>query len=361
MLSDPALILFLNGDKNVAWAVNENFGRELQELFTLGANNGYTQSDVHNVARALTGWQYVDGPGGETDMENFHIDTKCHDWTNKTIYGQTGNLDWSDVARMVVHHPDHPSFFVTKLWSYFISTPPSSSDLTALAELYASSGFQIRPVVEAILCHPDFYNDVNMVKPPAVYVVGMLRARQIFVDGETWQWNCTISGQTDLLPARRRRLELQRVAQLQHDAGPLADRLSASPRATRTNGEHWASYNADRERARRAHGGARVLEQPVAAAGDADRAAELRQRLRPLNAGPGLAGPAPERAAPPDRRLPRLPGVLNMPKDRTAPTAPTTRARSSSPRASPRPAAACPRSRWACPRRPAAACRAAPS
>jgi uncharacterized protein (DUF1800 family) len=195
MVSDPALILFLSGTKNWAWAVNENFGRELQELFTLGANNGYTQQDVHEIARALTGWQYVQGPGGESDMEDFHIEAKSHDWTNKTIYGQTGNWGWSDVATMVVRHPDHPAYFVSKLWSYFITTPPSSGDLAALAQTYSSSGFQVRPVVEAILCHPDFYNDQNMVKPPVVYVVGMLKARQIFVDGETWYWNAEMAGQ----------------------------------------------------------------------------------------------------------------------------------------------------------------------
>jgi hypothetical protein len=195
MVSDPALILFLSGIKNLAWAVNENFARELQELFTLGADNGYTQTDVHEIARALTGWRYVQGPGGESDMEDFHIDQKCHDWTSKTIYGQTGNWGWADVARFVVNHPDHPAYFVSKLWSYFVTTPPSSSDLSALAAAYAASGFQIRPVVEAILCHPDFYNDATMVKPPVVYVVGMLRQRQIFVDGEYWEWQAGICGQ----------------------------------------------------------------------------------------------------------------------------------------------------------------------
>lgn len=195
MLSDAALTIFLSGEKNLAWGVNENFGRELQELFTLGANNGYTQFDVHEIARSLTGWQYINLNGDENDIANFHLDPKCHDWTDKTVYGQTGNYDWSDIATLVVHHPDHPPYFVTKLWSYFISTPPSSGDLATLAEAYAQSGFQVRPIVEAILCHPDFYNDANMVKPPAVYVVGALRARQIFVDGETWQTNCQACGQ----------------------------------------------------------------------------------------------------------------------------------------------------------------------
>jgi hypothetical protein len=243
MVSDPALILFLSGVKNVAWAVNENFARELQELFALGANNGYTQSDVTNVARALTGWRYVEGPGGESDMQNFHVDVKCHDWTNKTVYGQTGNWDWSDIARMVVHHPDHPRFFVSKLWSYFISTGPSASDLETLASTYASSGFQIRPVVEAILCHPDFYNDVNMVKPPVVYVAGMLRARQLFVDGETWQWNCTISGQTLYQPPD--------VGGWDYDSwlnsNTMLGRWQTVYLVTAHDaydGQHWASYDA---------------------------------------------------------------------------------------------------------------------
>ena len=101
---------------------------------------------------------------------------------------------------MCVRHPMHPSFFVNKLWSYFIATPPSDSDRQALESLYVSSGYQVRPVLEAILLHPDFHAGPRMVKPPVVFVAGLLRMLQRSVDGEYWVWYCEGAGQRLFYP-----------------------------------------------------------------------------------------------------------------------------------------------------------------
>jgi uncharacterized protein (DUF1800 family) len=95
----------------------------------------------------------------------------------------------------------HAEFFVRKLWSYFIPTPPSDATRTQLERLYVSSGHQIRPVVEAILTHDDLYNrSAPMVKPPAVYNAGLLRLRNRPIDTSSWAWLGTMAGQQLFYP-----------------------------------------------------------------------------------------------------------------------------------------------------------------
>ena len=117
--NDPAMLLFLSGANSDENHPNENYGREVQELFTLGADRGaYTETDVREAARALTGWRadYVD----EIGWTNFHYDPSAHDNRNKTIFGHTGNFDWRDVVDLCIGNPYHRSHFVLKMWSYFV-------------------------------------------------------------------------------------------------------------------------------------------------------------------------------------------------------------------------------------------------
>jgi uncharacterized protein (DUF1800 family) len=196
---DPAMIVWLNLNENSRWNPNENYARELMELFTLGADRGaYTEQDVRNLARALTGFDFE--WSDELGMYDFRYVPERHDNGNKTIFGKTGAFTWEQGVAMCVHHPMHPSFFVNKLWSYFIATPPSDSDRKALESLYTSSGYQVRPVLEAILLHPAFHTGPRMVKPPVVFVAGILRMLQRGVDGEQWYWLCQAAGQQLFYP-----------------------------------------------------------------------------------------------------------------------------------------------------------------
>ena len=180
---DPAMLVWLNGNQNVKGNPNENYGREMMELFTLGANRGaYTETDVRENARALTGWQ---GSVVAQQPTAFTFNPARHDTGNKTIFNQTGNFDWTDSCRLCLNHPLHPSFFVTKLWSYFVPTPPDKATVAGLSELYAGK-WLVRPVVEAILTHPDFYNGPRMVKPPVVLNAGLLRMRNRYIDTSVW-------------------------------------------------------------------------------------------------------------------------------------------------------------------------------
>ena len=169
---DPAMLVWLNGNQNIKGRPNENYAREMMELFALGANRGaYTETDVRENARALTGWQ---GSVVNRLPTAFTYNLTRHDTANKTIFNQTGNWDWTDSCRLCLAHPMHASFFVTKLWSYFIPTTPDKATVDGLSALYA--GRKVLPVLEAILLHPDFYNGPRMIKPPVVLNAGLLRA-----------------------------------------------------------------------------------------------------------------------------------------------------------------------------------------
>jgi hypothetical protein len=192
--TDPAMILWLNQNQNTRWNPNENYARELMELFTLGADRGaYSEDDVRELARSLTGWD--SDWSAELGDHNFRFVANRHDPGSKTVFGRTGAWDWEDACRLCVEHPSHPSFLVEKLWSYFIPTPPSASDRQELEQAYVASSYQVRPLVEAILLHPQLHAGPRMVKPPAVALAGMLRALRRPIDTDAWTWLSEGTGQ----------------------------------------------------------------------------------------------------------------------------------------------------------------------
>ncbi|HET7417280.1 MAG TPA: DUF1800 domain-containing protein [Solirubrobacterales bacterium] len=191
---DPAMLQWLNGNENDKWAPNENYAREMMELFSLGADRGaYSEDDIREQARALTGWR--NSWSSENGAYNFRFDPNRHDTGSKTVFGRAGNWGWEDACRLCVEHPLHPSFFVDKLWSYFVPQPPSSGRREELMATYRDSGWQIRPVLEAILLSPDLYEGPPMVKPPVVQLAGTLRALGRGIDTEAWIWLCEQAGQ----------------------------------------------------------------------------------------------------------------------------------------------------------------------
>jgi len=195
--ANPAMLIWLSGTDNRKGAPNENYGREMMELFTLGEGNGYTERDVREQARALTGWTSTWKQGaGQTD---FHFDVKRHDTGSKTIFGKQGTFSWRDSASLCVHHTKHAPFFVRKLWSYFIPEPPDAQTQAALEDTYRA-GFEVLPVLEAILHHPALYTGPRMVKPPVVYIAGLLRGLNRGIDTSAWVWLSEGAGQRLFYP-----------------------------------------------------------------------------------------------------------------------------------------------------------------
>ncbi len=196
---DPAMLQWLNGNENTKGSPNENYGREMMELFSLGADRGaYTEDDIREQARALTGWR--SDWSEELGSHNFRFDPKRHDEKAKTIFGQTGNWNWEDSCRLCTQNPLHPSFFVNKLWSYFVAEPPSQGVAEDLIGTYTGSSLQIRPVLEKVLMSPAFYEGGPMVKPPTVHLTSMLRALGRYIDTDAWTWLCDPAGQVLFWP-----------------------------------------------------------------------------------------------------------------------------------------------------------------
>jgi uncharacterized protein (DUF1800 family) len=195
---DPAMLEWLNGIDNSKDSPNENYAREMMELFTLGADRGaYTERDVREQARALTGWEndWKDGVGAY----NFHFDPRSHDAGLKTVFRKRGRYDWKTACRLCVSHPMHASFFVRKLWSYFVPVPPDHATQSALEAAYRD-GRQVKPVLRMVLSHPALYEGPRMVKPPVVHVAGLLRRIGAPITTTDWAWIGELAGQQLFYP-----------------------------------------------------------------------------------------------------------------------------------------------------------------
>jgi uncharacterized protein (DUF1800 family) len=169
---DPAMLVWLDANENRKGKPNENFARELFELFLLGIGN-YTEADVQEGARAFTGWQYRRQTGA------FALAPTQHDTASKTVFGQSGNFGGEDVVRMAVAQPASPPYIVSKLWSGF-ARPVATNDpiVRDLAAGFAKD-LDVGKLVRAIFLHPEFVapaTRTGLVKQPIEYVVGTLRA-----------------------------------------------------------------------------------------------------------------------------------------------------------------------------------------
>ena len=223
---DPAMLVWLSGNENQRGAPNENYARELMELFTLGASNGYSEDDVREQARALTGW--TNDWDDDRGMVNFRFEADRHDTGRKRIFGRTGNFDWQDSCRLCVGHPAHAGYLVGRLWAYFIPTPPPKRTLRALKQGYRRDR-SIRRLVEAILMHPALYEGPRMVKPPIVQIAGMLRARSAGIDTDAWTWIADEAGQRLFQPPNVAGWDEQRWL----DTARISGRWSAAAQNTR--------------------------------------------------------------------------------------------------------------------------------
>ena len=178
---DPSMLRYLTGESNVKGAPNENYARELMELFTLGVHDAagranYAQEDVEQLAKALSGWQINDD--NPDAVRSYFSQSR---WYNgpKIVFGQFGNFSSTDAVNLVLSRPAHPAFLIGELWSEFIVGAPDAGTLNRLIATYTGSGLQLKPLLQQILTHPALFaslDEPNMIKSPVVYVVGAMRA-----------------------------------------------------------------------------------------------------------------------------------------------------------------------------------------
>jgi uncharacterized protein (DUF1800 family) len=173
MLTDAAMLRWLDGELNTAGAANENLSREFMELFALGHGNGYTETDVREGARALTGWKI------RADGSTF-LNPRQHDSGSKTLLGVTGNLDQSGYCDAVLSQPDSPRYLATRWWGQLVSdTAPSAGLVDRLATAYGP-GRSMTRLLTGMLTAPEFATaQGSIVIDPVEWLIGTVRALKV--------------------------------------------------------------------------------------------------------------------------------------------------------------------------------------
>ena len=168
---DPAMLVYLDSASNRRGQPNENFAREVMELFTLGEGK-YGEGDIKEAARAFTGWS-IDPANGEFLWRPFQ-----HDGGMKTVLGRSGDFQGDDVIDILLEQPATAEFVVGKLWKEFVSPQPDPAEVARIARVFRGSGYQIKPALCELLLGAAFWAPENrgaLVKSPVDLVVGTLR------------------------------------------------------------------------------------------------------------------------------------------------------------------------------------------
>ncbi len=167
---DPAMVRWLDGNSNRQSHPNENYARELMELFTLGVGS-YNELDVQEAARAFTGWSL------NRDFQ-FTFLPRQHDPGTKTVLGKTGKWDGDDVLNIILAQPAASQHLARKIFTYFVHDHPSQAAVRQLAEVFRASGYRVRELVRATFLHPDFrsadaYHGV--IRSPVEFLIGSMK------------------------------------------------------------------------------------------------------------------------------------------------------------------------------------------
>jgi uncharacterized protein (DUF1800 family) len=168
---DPAMLIYLDSATNRRGSPNENFAREVMELFTLGEGR-YSEEDIKQAARAFTGWSIDVESGG------FMFRRLLHDDGEKTVFGKSGKFDGDAVLDIILAQPGAAEFIVRKLWREFVSSQPDEVRVRKIAAQFRSSGWSIAQPVRALLLQPEVIardEDNALVKSPADLMVGFVR------------------------------------------------------------------------------------------------------------------------------------------------------------------------------------------
>ena len=182
---DPGMMYWLDNQNSHKDAPNENYGRELLELFSMGIDeNGegsYTEDDVKTAAKAFTGWASRPTPPpfflGPFPME-FSFDKSDHDNTEKTFLGEKGNFNGNDIVNMVATHPSTAKFICKRLYLYFVSETEDWDEINKLSEVFLKNNGEIKKVLEAMFKSEHFKSDdirFKKVKSPSDLVFGVSR------------------------------------------------------------------------------------------------------------------------------------------------------------------------------------------
>ncbi|RAJ04119.1 uncharacterized protein DUF1800 [Chitinophaga skermanii] len=163
-----AMLQFLNNQQNRKAHPNENFAREVMELFTMGRGN-YSEQDVKEAARSFTGW-------GFNELGEFQFRERLHDEDEKTLLGKRGNFDGDDVLKILLEHRATATYITKKLYAFFVNDVPHDAHIQALADIFYRSNYNIKTLMKAMFEADWFYDASNMgshIKSPVELLVGL--------------------------------------------------------------------------------------------------------------------------------------------------------------------------------------------
>jgi uncharacterized protein (DUF1800 family) len=182
---DPAMLQWLDAQENVAGKPNENFAREVMELFTLGIGN-YTEEDVQEAARAFTGWNARRFPAPEAierkSQAEFQFRPRMHDSGPKTILGQTARFTGDQVLDMLCDHPRTAEHITLKIWEWFVYPGPEKAVVDRFAKVFRDSELEIAALLRAIMTSAEFYSERAqraVVKNPVDFCIPTMRQLRI--------------------------------------------------------------------------------------------------------------------------------------------------------------------------------------
>lgn len=166
---DPAMLVFLDATYNVKGAPNENFGREVMELFTMGVGN-YTEDDIREAARAFTGWS-------NDDLE-FRFDETTHDAGQKTFLGRTGNFDGDDILDIILEQEQTATYIASKIYRFFVREDISPDFAQKLGYMFRDGEYQLAPYLATLFASEDFYCEESVatqIMSPTQLIVSTYR------------------------------------------------------------------------------------------------------------------------------------------------------------------------------------------
>ncbi|MFT3826762.1 MAG: DUF1800 domain-containing protein [Chitinophagaceae bacterium] len=177
-----AMLNFLNNNQNRKDHPNENFAREVMELFTMGRGN-YTEDDIKEAARAFTGW-------GASINGEFLFRRQQHDTGKKTVLGKSGNFDGDDVLNILLENKQTANYITRKIYRYFVNDIPDEAHISQLADRFYQSNYDIKELMAAIFSANWFYDAKNIgcrIKSPVELIAGIRRALPMTVTNEDAQ------------------------------------------------------------------------------------------------------------------------------------------------------------------------------
>lgn len=172
---DPAMVLYLDTQTNLKGSPNENFARELLELFTLGEGH-YTEMDIKEGARAFTGWSVNRKTG------KFRLRSKQHDSGEKQFMGNKGNFDGDEIIEILLKDPRTALNITRKLWIEFVTETPDPDQIKKLSRQFKDSGYELKPLIRSMLMSRAFRDPAargTLMKSPVELTVGTIRALEI--------------------------------------------------------------------------------------------------------------------------------------------------------------------------------------